>query len=268
MIKRLLIILSFLLIASPCIAGPDAIRAVIAAKNAAAPAAEPCNSAAYDFSNGDNESFEAGDGSFCTADWAITDTDGVINTSDTNWNFCGSSAFSINVNSSNTNTNKIVANFGAADTDFYWRSYLKIPAVPSYASINLIWFAQYSTGTAIEYIAFKDASANTNVQIYLEPGEYFTVTDGDEVRVDAHIVANSTSTLKCWRKNGASWDVVETNNGGGDVEASGTNTNATGARYIIFNQSISGTFTGQTFYIDDVLVDLDGAGYIGAQTCQ
>lgn len=229
---------------------------------------EPCDSGTYDFSDGDNESFEAeSDGTFCTADWSVTDTDGVIDTSNSGWSFCGSNSLQIVSDSDNTGTNEILANFGAQDADLYFRGYVKIPEINDYDSDLTLTICKYDTGGGELAALVFFGDSGTDVRIYITSGEYHSASEGDEVRFEIHAVANGTSTLRVWRKNGASWDAVETNNGGGDVESEFANTVSGGAQYMLIDAN-GGSAVETTWYFDDMRADLDGTGYIGAQTCQ
>lgn len=221
-----------------------------------------------DMSNGDNESFESGVGAFCTTDWTESDTDGVINTYSNSNSFCGSYSMAVTCDSDNSaSANRAYVDFGV-DTDLYFRVYMTFPTLLSGDYIRPLnvndqnneavtagtLYLQIFNSSGTYQVKLRDANEN--------PSEYFDLSAGTQYRFEFHSVSGSTSTMRAYTSAGTA---IETSNGGGDYEISVTS-GATNTRYLIFHDYHNDS-SAVTYYVDDVIIDLDGTGYIGAQTC-
>lgn len=226
-----------------------------------------CNSGTQDFSSGDNESFETGsDGTFCTADWVANDADGVINTSDNAQAHCGSYSLSIVAASGNTGVNNAQVDLGIEDADIYLRLYFRCPDVAAWRALRFLIFFNTGATNVVGGVRLRDWNAGE--ELYLERGsalddEYFALTAGSWYRLDIHVVGSGGNmTMKVYNAND---EAVETSTGGGDVEASLASNNYD-TRIIRFWDDYDNA-AAITYYVDDIIVDMAGTGYIGGCSC-
>lgn len=225
-----------------------------------------------DASSGDNESFEKGAGEFCTTDWTEADTDGVVDTYSSAEKHCGTTSLEITTDlETASNNNRAYIDLGASDQDFYVRFYVKIPSS----------LTNYQTDTALTVSG--DGTSTTQIHVYItvsrtdsvyylkirtpgtNPTEYVPVTAGNWYRVDAHIVKSGDSTIRVYD---VSDNPILTSNGGSDYEQAVTYASGDDyQRYIVFSDKSTDS-VAHKIYIDDVAVEIDGTGYIGAQSCE
>lgn len=225
-----------------------------------------------DASVGDNESFEKGEGEFCTTDWTEADTDGVVDTYSSAEKHCGATSLEITTDLETAgNNNRAYIDLGASDQDFYVRFYVKIPSsLSNYKADTALTVSGNGTSTTQTHVYIIIGRMDSTYYIKIRqlgenPTEYVPVTAGNWYRVDAHIVKSGDSTIRVYD---VSDNPILTSNGGSDYEqavtfASGDNYQ----RYIVFSDKSTDS-VAHNFYIDDVAVEIDGTGYIGAQSCE
>ena len=219
---------------------------------------------AGDFSSGANESFEKGEDQFCTTDWTVADTTGVISTHDTNFYNTGTHGLSIVCDSDNSEANnRVYADYGSTLSAVYLRSYMQFPDVTNYAMIRPICIGddnnEILNGTV--YLGFGKVDAVYQLKIRTattNPSEYFPLSINTKYRVEI-LATNAGSTVL--RVYNAAGTQLETSNGGGDVELSITGAGV-GIRYIVVRDS-STDATARTVYIDDI--KMSTSGWVGAE---
>lgn len=232
---------------------------------------EPCDSGTYDFSDGDNESFE---NAFCTAGWSETDPDSVVSFS-TSYSNCGYYGIKITADLDTAGSNYIEADIGAQDGSFYERFYMQCPTyLTAYKLLVVRRYAEVSGGGSGDLMDIRLYAEDSNTAFSLRlrvcgesPSEKITnITSDDILRVELY-KDGGTVKLKAWKKNGASWDALATSNGAPDYTVESVDGACSTPRYFITSDDTSDT-TAFDFYVDDFKVDLSGSGYIGGQTCE
>ena len=216
-----------------------------------------------DMSDGDNESFEAGEGSFCTTDWTEADTDGVVSTYDSTNSHTGSYALKITSDTDNSNNNRIYGDYGSAQADLYQRFYIWFPTM---GSGDYAWFHSLGNDNAelnggVYYLQWANSSGTYQLKIRdvnENPAEYFNLSTGTKYRIETYADYNTSVTLKVWDSSGTA---VATSNGAPDYEIS-TTPGAVDQRYIVFMDYTPDT-AGYIFYIDDY--KLSTSGWVGAE---
>jgi len=145
----------------------------------------------------------------------------MINTFSTGYSHCGTHSLAITYESTAGDDDFVYADVGA-DSDYYWRCYMKTVDFPDSNACDPIIF---SSDPSLDYhdtikIRYKDDSTGgTTAKVFLvsastESTNYFTVTEGDELRIEIHVVSSTgTCVLKVWRKNGENWDIVYNDTG-------------------------------------------------------
>jgi hypothetical protein len=226
---------------------------------------EPCNPAIYDIQAGDNESFEASEGAFCTANVTESDTDGVISTYDATNHHCGTHVLSIISDSDSSNENTVVADLGSADADFYSRFYVWLPAMSSGAYIRFYCAGSTSGSNATFFVQWYNSSGTYQLKVRTgagQPTDYFVLTPGAKYRVEMHHVQYpGNTTLKVWDSTGTA---VQASDSDYEVVYATANQNL---QYMSF-WDFGSSSTAYTTYVEDWKIDVDAVDYIGAQTCQ
>lgn len=216
-----------------------------------------------DFSSGANESCEKGEDQFCTTDFTVADTTGVISTYDTNFYNTGTHGLSIICDSDNSAANnRVYADIGSVVSDVYFRGYIKLPTVGNYASLNTAYFsADNAASTNIVYLNYVQVDGSYRLKIRTagtNTAEYFTVTPGSKYRVEIHAVDFGSCAMRLYSEAGTS---IETSNGGGDIECGVTGQDAN-LRYIVLRDNYSNS-SPVTVYIDDI--KMSTSGWVGAE---
>jgi hypothetical protein len=203
--------------------------------------------------NGDNESFEKGDGEFCTTGWTITASSGV-DTYDDYWGNTGEHSLSL-TDSSSSSEPHINTYFGTTTTTKYVRFYVNTTDIVAESTFSIGSFGKYATsGTTIGNITIKDVSSGGTERRILPSvaaTEYFVFTDGDILRVEAcgNDVGSSTSlTLRVYRKNGGEWVQLVSNVSNSEIVF---NAVSDSLRYFNF-YGASTSASPSVLYIDDV----------------
>jgi len=161
--------------------------------------------------------------------------------------------------------NRVYVDIGGTDTDVYERFYMEIPTLASGAYIQPHMMGndnnEHTIGIIYYQIYFTGAEYRLNIRNNSTgPTDYFVLTAGSKYRLEAHIVQNSTCTLKVWDAAGTA---IQTSAGGGDYEVSHTGLDRA-IQYFIFRDHSSSS-TESTYYIDDYVIDVDGTDYIGPE---
>lgn len=164
------------------------------------------------FSSGAIESFESGEGLFDTTGVTETDNNSSITTYDTTFSRCGTHNLKV-VTTSTNNTDKVVFDMGAGDSDFYFTVYISaLSTMGQYESLPII-FSENSDGTNVTASLYmkNGASFPSNIGTFQHVESYYegrfnteAITNG-YFRIEMHIVANGTSSYKVAHWDGSSW---------------------------------------------------------------
>lgn len=203
-------------------------------------------SCAGDFSDGDNEAFEDGAGTFCTTDWSLTNPNSVIDTFDTAWFNTGAKSCSITCNSGTPALNSIEADIGSSVDDVYVRWYFKI-------NTDIVDYMYYQPrfDNAAQAYQLRITMRDSPNQIHLfgggkETTDYFSFSTNTKYRAEIHFNRNSTSEMKLFDATGTQ---LQTNDSLNSLTL--TPTPNVAIRYIEW-QDHNGTASDLIYYIDDI----------------
>lgn len=260
--KKILLLGTLLVISTICFASQQQLLSYLARENAAGGI-----SCSGDFSDGDPEDFEhgSGDGNFCTTDWTVSDTDGVVDTANASNSKCNSNSCAITYDSDSGSTNYIQANLGSVDNDCYIRFFCTIPDVPDWANTRPFSCGQDATPESNRVVGLKLQDKNTGgttARLYLwgtsDSANYYDLTEGSLYRIEIHIVKNSTCTIRVYDSGGSA---VNHDGAGAETTVTGFNLDV---QYFHWHDD-SDNSTACTGYID--CVEYDASSWVGDQTC-
>ena len=229
-----------------------------------------------DMSDGDNESFESGAGSFCTTDWTEADTDGVVDTYSSTDANCGTHSLAIVCDGDNANepNNRayVQALVSGTPNDMMAnvRFYIKLPSLANgqYLRFFSVGDDNNETTAGQAYLQWFNNGGTYRLSLRnpsTDSSEYFALTPGAWYRFEMTVKDSSAnnSTLRVYDSSDTS---VFSSTGDPDVEINNTSGDLATMEYFIFRDFNSST-AGVTYYIDDVLIDVNGGGEVGAQVC-
>lgn len=221
-----------------------------------------------DASDGATESYEAGEGSFCTTDWLEFDTSGVIDTYATTGANCGTHALAITANSANAAaSNRVVVDLGATYPIIRERMYVTLPVLSdgAYIRFKTVGNDNNERDGGNYYLQWYRLGSTYQLKIRTgagQPTDYYPLQPGTRYRLE--IYSDSTPgqqvTLKVYDTAGTAVADSDANN-----IVSYTCSNVV-QRYVSFYDYHSAA-ANVTTYIDDYTVRIGGTGDIGAQVC-
>jgi len=226
-----------------------------------------CDGSTGSFTAGDPEDFEhaSGDGYFCTDDWAVTDTDGIISTAAASNPKCGSNSASIVYDSDNANANVITASLDAPDADGYIRFYYTVPDVEDWKVVRALEASSDTTpGANIAfYIKITDWSTGGTAELLRLVGEdvsanEYTVTPGSLYRIEVHFVHDDTCTIRVYDSAG---DAVNHDGAAAETTVTAFDQDIQHFQFVDTSDSAA-TCTG---YID--AMEYGSTDWLGAVTC-